>query len=176
MRGLIAAVGMVVGAERDGLAVLTSGLSRGVLAAERGASAKRRRRAKGAELAYQAARSATARSGDLAEPGVDPGWWELLPPTAAPPRSSQPRGRWAGAARTVRPDAGHPGELRPAGRCRRSPAGGALGSFGLHVVFLGNATAFLGALLLMVFVAHTPRLAANLEPTAEPGGREPSTP
>jgi hypothetical protein len=43
-------------------------------------------------------------------------------------------------------------------------------------VFLGNATAFLGALLLIVFVAHTPRLAANLEPTSEPGGREPSTP
>jgi DHA1 family multidrug resistance protein-like MFS transporter len=54
--------------------------------------------------------------------------------------------------------------------------GGVLGSFGLQVVFLGNATAYLGALLLMMFVTRTPRPTANLEPTSEPEGREPSTP
>ena len=49
--------------------------------------------------------------------------------------------------------------------------GGVLGSFGLQVVFLGNAAAYLGALLLMVFVTRTPRPATNLEPTSEPEGR-----
>ena len=49
--------------------------------------------------------------------------------------------------------------------------GGVLGSFGLQVVFLGNAVAYLGALLLMVFITRTPSPAANLEPTAEPEGR-----
>jgi DHA1 family multidrug resistance protein-like MFS transporter len=49
--------------------------------------------------------------------------------------------------------------------------GGALGSVGLRVVFLVNAAAYLGALVLVMFVARTSRSASGQEPTAEPEGR-----
>ena len=49
--------------------------------------------------------------------------------------------------------------------------GGALGSVGLHVVFLVNAAAYLGALALMMFVARTPRVSIDPDLTAEPEAR-----
>jgi MFS transporter, DHA1 family, multidrug resistance protein len=47
---------------------------------------------------------------------------------------------------------------------------GVLGGAGLHVVFLANAAAYLGALALAALVARTPRAASGLQPVTEPEG------
>jgi hypothetical protein len=46
-----------------------------------------------------------------------------------------------------------------------------LGSVDLRVVFLVNGAAYLGALVLVTFVARTARSASGREPTAELEGR-----
>jgi MFS family permease len=47
---------------------------------------------------------------------------------------------------------------------------GVLGGAGLHVVFIVNAAAYVGAFALAAFVARTPRSASGLEPATEPEG------